>query len=219
MTNVETVYETSGRSQRQTESVEEAIGAHANLLSAQLRAMSEALFPPVSRKTLRRFTSGEVAKLLRISDSTLRKMTLAGEGPEREKLSFIRHQLNVAERVTLLGTQSQAEVLDQLRWADVLLLPSLSAGISNAVLEAMAAGLPVIATQCGGMAEVIDTGTEGFVVPIGDTVAMADRLAALGDDPDLRHRIGTAAAARAVAEFDIGRQIDVFARAYDALMT
>ena len=69
------------RSLRHTESVEEAIGAHANLLSSQLQAMSEALFPPVSRKTLRRFTSGEAARLMRISDSTLRKMTLAGEGP------------------------------------------------------------------------------------------------------------------------------------------
>jgi chromosome partitioning protein len=69
---------------RHTESVEEAIGAHANLLSSQLQAMAEALFPPVSQKTLRRFTSGEVARLLKISDSTLRKMTLAGEGPTPE---------------------------------------------------------------------------------------------------------------------------------------
>jgi chromosome partitioning protein len=66
---------------RKTESVEEAVGKHAELLSVQLQAMSEALFPPTAQKTLRRFTSGEVARLLRVSDSTLRKMTLAGEGP------------------------------------------------------------------------------------------------------------------------------------------
>jgi chromosome partitioning protein len=66
---------------RRTESVEEAVGKHANLLSSQLQAMTEALFPPSAQKTLRRFTSGEAARLLRISDSTLRKMTLAGEGP------------------------------------------------------------------------------------------------------------------------------------------
>jgi chromosome partitioning protein len=77
----EAVSESLQRSERRTESVEEAIGLHANLLSAQLQAMSEALFPPVSKKTLRRFTSGEAARLMGISDSTLRKMTLAGEGP------------------------------------------------------------------------------------------------------------------------------------------
>ena len=69
------------RAERRTESVEEAIGSHANVLSSQLQAMSEALFPPVSKKTLRRFTSGEAARLMSVSDSTLRKMTLAGEGP------------------------------------------------------------------------------------------------------------------------------------------
>ncbi|MDU0343785.1 plasmid partitioning protein RepA [Bosea rubneri] len=62
-------------------SVDETIGAQAELLSSQLQAMSEALFPPTSRKVLRRFTSGEAARLIGISDSTLRKMTLAGEGP------------------------------------------------------------------------------------------------------------------------------------------
>ena len=60
---------------------DETIGAHAELLSAQLQALSEAIFPPTSQKSLRRFTSGEAARLMRVSDSTLRKMTLAGEGP------------------------------------------------------------------------------------------------------------------------------------------
>ena len=70
-----------GRSARVTESVEEAIGGHADLLSSQLQEMTEALFPPSAAKELRKFTSGEAARLLGVSDSTLRKMTLAGEGP------------------------------------------------------------------------------------------------------------------------------------------
>lgn len=68
-------------------SVEDTIGAQADLLSSQLQAMSEALFPPTSRKVLRKFTSGEAARLISISDSTLRKMTLAGEGPQPELAS------------------------------------------------------------------------------------------------------------------------------------
>ena len=66
------------------ESVSAAIGEQAEALSSQLQSISDALFPPVSQKSLRKFTSGEAARLLRLSDSTLRKMSLAGEGPEPE---------------------------------------------------------------------------------------------------------------------------------------
>lgn len=81
MTNAMTVNTQQERSRGPTESVADSIGAHAELLSSQLQAMSAALFAPTSQKSLRRFTSGEAAKLLGVSDSTLRKMTLAGEGP------------------------------------------------------------------------------------------------------------------------------------------
>lgn len=86
-----------GRAQRQTESVEEAIGAHANLLSSQLQAMSEALFPPTAEKTLRRFSSGEAARLLKVSDSTLRKMTLAGDGPIPDTTAAGRRQYTLGQ--------------------------------------------------------------------------------------------------------------------------
>ncbi|WP_413712606.1 plasmid partitioning protein RepA [Rhizobium sp. Rhizsp82] len=68
-------------------SVDETIGEQADLLSSHLQSMSEALFPPTSQKILRKFTSGEAARLMGVSDSTLRKMTLAGEGPQPETTS------------------------------------------------------------------------------------------------------------------------------------
>lgn len=68
-------------------SVDETIGEQADLLSSQLQSMSEALFPPSSQKILRKFTSGEAGRLMGVSDSTLRKMTLAGEGPQPETTS------------------------------------------------------------------------------------------------------------------------------------
>ncbi|MFK4259219.1 plasmid partitioning protein RepA [Agrobacterium tumefaciens] len=74
-------------SRRDRPSVDVTIGDHAEQLSSQLQAMSEALFPPTSHKSLRKFTSGEAARLMNISDSTLRKMTLAGEGPQPELAS------------------------------------------------------------------------------------------------------------------------------------
>lgn len=78
-------------------SADETIGAQAELLSSQLQSMSEALFPPTSHKVLRKFTSGEAARLIGISDSTLRKMTLAGEGPQPETTSNGRRLYNLSE--------------------------------------------------------------------------------------------------------------------------
>jgi len=145
------------------------------------------------------------------------ELRIVGEGPEREKLTFVRHTLGLADRVTLLGSRSQAEVREQLAWADVLLLPSLSEGISNAVLEAMAAGRAVVTTDCGGMLEVVTDGRDGLVVGVADVEAMADRLALLADDPDLRARLGTAAAARAEVDLDLSRQVRLFLDAYRTL--
>ena len=78
-------------------SADETIGAQAELLSSQLQAMSETLFAPSSEKVLRRFTSGEAARLIGISDSTLRKMTLAGEGPQPETTSNGRRLYTLAD--------------------------------------------------------------------------------------------------------------------------
>jgi glycosyltransferase involved in cell wall biosynthesis len=142
---------------------------------------------------------------------------IAGEGPEREKLSFLVHQLGLGSTVKLLGLQTQPQVRDLLTWADVFLLPSLSEGISNAALEAMAAGLPVVSTDCGGMVEVIRDGIDGFVVPVGDSAAMADRLALLDSDPDRRVSIASAAAATADDRLDLSHQAQRFLQAYRLL--
>lgn len=76
--------------------VDDVIGEHADLLSSQLQSISEALFPPTASKALRRFTSGEAARLIGVSDSTLRKMTLAGEGPQPETTSNGRRLYSLA---------------------------------------------------------------------------------------------------------------------------
>jgi chromosome partitioning protein len=92
------------------------IGQHADLLVAQLQAMSEALFPPAARKTLRRFTSGEAARLMSISDSTLRKMTLAGEGPQPDLAANGRRLYTLGQineiRAMLAGSARGRDALD-----------------------------------------------------------------------------------------------------------
>ena len=143
---------------------------------------------------------------------------IAGEGSEREKLSFMIQDLGLDGSVHLAGVRSQDQVCDMLGWADALLLPSLSEGISNAVLEAMAAGLAVVTTDCGGMTEVVHQGVNGLVVDVGDIGAMAEHLAALSSDPDLRARLGVAAAETADESLDISHQVRRFTRAYAQIL-
>jgi len=97
-------------------SVDLTIGEHADLLSSHLQAMSDALFPPTAQKSLRKFTSGEAARLMNISDSTLRKMTLAGEGPQPELTSNGRRLYTLAQinelRVLLSSTVRGRESIE-----------------------------------------------------------------------------------------------------------
>lgn len=97
---------------QQNTDADETIGMHAELLSSQLQALSQAMFPPTSQKTLRRFTSGEAARLMKVSDSTLRKMTLAGEGPQPETTSNGRRlytlgQINEIRTLLASGTRGR----------------------------------------------------------------------------------------------------------------
>jgi len=141
---------------------------------------------------------------------------IVGEGAERDKLTFLIAELGLEARATLLGTRDQDQVRAELDRADVLLLPSLSEGISNAVLEAMAAGRPVVTTRCGGMDEVVDDGVDGILVDIGDHEAMAEQLVGLAGDPERHHRLGLAAADRADRDLDLSRQVRLFLEAYGA---
>ena len=139
---------------------------------------------------------------------------VAGEGPEREKLQFMIHELSLESVVDLVGSCEQPRIKELLGWADVLLLPSLSEGIANVALEAMAAGVPVVSTRCGGMAEVIEDGSTGMLVDVGDTVAMTDRIETIAKDPDLAAGLSLRAAAYADDNLDISGQIQRFVRAY-----
>ena len=96
-------------------SVDETIGEQADLLSSQLQSMSEALFPPSSQKILRKFTSGEAARLMSVSDSTLRKMTLAGEGPQPETTSngrrlYTLSDINQIRRLLAQSTRGRESI-------------------------------------------------------------------------------------------------------------
>ncbi len=139
------------------------------------------------------------------------RLDIIGEGPERQHLLFAIDDLDLSAHARLLGRRSPREVGDELAASDAFLHTSSSEGISNAVLEAMATGLPVISTDAGGMREAIDDGVDGFLVPVRDADAAAARLALLAADGGQRERLGTAARARILADFRLTDQVAAFA--------
>jgi sugar transferase (PEP-CTERM/EpsH1 system associated) len=135
-------------------------------------------------------------------------LLVVGEGAERDRLEGLR-----GPGVHLLG--GRVDVPRVLRAFDIFVLPSRNEGISNTILEAMATGLPVIASRVGGNPELVTEGETGSLFPAGDVGALADAILALLDDPDLRRTQGGAGRARAIERFSIASMV----RGYEAVWT
>lgn len=146
------------------------------------------------------------------------RFTIIGDGPERQRVLYTIQDLGLEKEVQLVGSVPPAHVRDLLQQADIFLLSSLSEDISNAVLEAMACGLPVVTTDCGGMREAVTDGIEGFTVPVRDPETMAAALAKLARDPELRSRMGRAARDRILKQFTLAQQTAAFIELYQSLM-
>jgi len=104
------------------------------------------------------------------------RLVIAGKGPLRQPLEAFATLLGIAGRVQFLGPQLAPQTAEQMRAADVLCMSSLNEGLPNVVIEAMASGLPVVATDVGGIHEVIDAPWKGRLVPSGDEEALAGAL-------------------------------------------
>lgn len=105
----------------------------------------------------------------------------------------------------LVGPIAGAALLERLARASIFVLPSHTEGQPIGILEAMAAGLPVVATRTGGIPDVVRDGVDGFVVPVASPGELADRLERLVRSPDLRERMGAAARVRAAERYDLSR--------------
>jgi glycosyltransferase involved in cell wall biosynthesis len=137
-----------------------------------------------------------------------------GDGPERGALGRLVSEVGISDRVRMTGSRSDVSVL--LAGMDIFLLASRWEGLPVAILEAMAAGLPVIATSVGGTPEIVVHGETGLLVPAGDSDALADAVSRLSRDPALRRRMGEAGRERVTTEFGIETQVrrleDLYAR-------
>lgn len=129
-------------------------------------------------------------------------LTLVGEGPERAQLEAMVQSADLGHRVHLPGALPHTTLAEYYRSASIFALPSDHEGCPNALLEAMAHGLPCVSTAPPGMDELIEDGVSGVLVPVRDTGAFIDALERLLDDAPLRGRLGAAARARMAAHFN-----------------
>lgn len=141
---------------------------------------------------------------------------LAGEGPERVRVESLIVSLGLGDSVSLLGERSDARSLMQA--ADLLVLPSREEGLSNVLLEAMAVGLPVIATAVGGSPELIEDRVTGRLLPSDDAAALARAIAELLGDADERARLAAAARVQAETRYTLGAMVESTEQVYERCM-
>lgn len=142
-------------------------------------------------------------------------LVLVGEGTEQQRLIVLAESLGIRDRVTFAGARK--DVPRVLASMDVFVLSSHSEGMSNAIIEAMAAGLPVIASDVGGNAECVADGTTGYIVPHEDVEALANRLNDLLADPGTAKAMGKAGRQRVAEVFDVQAMVGRTAELYNSL--
>lgn len=121
------------------------------------------------------------------------ELLIIGDGPEKERLTELIHELNLADQVFLQGRISPENIPAELAKADALVLTSKSEGRPNVILEAMAAGLPVVATRIDGVRELLIDGHTGMLFDSGSIDQLADRMRRLATDSALRLQLGASA--------------------------
>lgn len=144
------------------------------------------------------------------------QLDLVGDGPLREQLEGLVHRLDLTSRVNFLGFRR--DVPERIAEAQVFLLISKWEGFPRSILEAMRAGLPVIASDVGGVRESVVDGTTGFVIPRGDDARLREGLRRLITSSELRVRMGQAGRARYEEMFTFDRLVERTTQVYETVL-
>jgi glycosyltransferase involved in cell wall biosynthesis len=152
-----------------------------------------------------------IADLLKVASDGVH-LLIIGDGPQRDRLRRFRDQVEIRDKVHFLGHRN--DVADLIPHFDALLSTSAYEGQSNAILEAMAAGRPVVATDIPGTRDLVVDGQTGYLVPVGDRTTMAKHLHRLLGDADLARRLGDAGRQRVVDEFSVEKMVARYAALY-----
>jgi len=130
-------------------------------------------------------------------------LDIAGDGPDREMLEKKTKLLGLSDRVRFLGYQSQSQVRELLHLTDVFVLSSFAEGVPVVLMEAMAAGVPVVATCIAGIPELVQHEHSGLLVSPGDVDATSNSIRQLLEDADLRNKFAIAAREKIERDFNI----------------
>jgi len=154
--------------------------------------------------------------LARVLKRTKARLVMVGDGSERTNALHRARCLGVSENCVFVGKQPR--IVDYLCASDVLLLPSEQESFGLAALEAMAVEVPVVASNVGGLPEVVDDGETGFLSPVGDVDKMADDALRLLTDSSLRREMGKRARASAVSRYSTDRIIPQYISFYEQVL-
>jgi sugar transferase (PEP-CTERM/EpsH1 system associated) len=144
------------------------------------------------------------------------RLVIVGDGPMRSELAQLADELRIGERTWFAGDSPQVPEL--LKLLDVFVLPSLAEDISNTILEAMASGLPVVATRVGGNPELVRDGVNGRLIASGDASLLAGVLGDYVRSPALRAHHGAASRKLAVEDFSLRSMLDKYRAEYENLL-
>ncbi len=143
-------------------------------------------------------------------------LLIIGDGPHRARLETYRNQAEIADKVHFLGARN--DIADLLPHFDVIWSTSAYEGLSNVIMEAMAAARPVVATDIPGTNELISHGETGMLFPVGDRAAIAGCTKALLERPDAAKRLGETARERVLAEYGVEKMVARYADLYRHVM-
>ena len=143
-------------------------------------------------------------------------LILGGDGDEKGVQRLVTSH-SLEDRVDILGWVSGERQIAAFAHADIYALPSYNEGFPGSILEALAMGLPIVATPVGGVPELVVHGQNGFLVEPGNVTAIAHALEALAHDPDLRIKMGSISRRLATEKFDARAKLTELFRIYDEL--
>lgn len=140
------------------------------------------------------------------------KLMFAGDGPLAEELGSLVKKLKIEEKVIFLGHHNDVHKL--YKFMNVFVLSSLSEGMSNVILEAMASSVPVVATKVGSNPELIENGRNGFLVSVGDKIELARSIIGILSNPAEANKMGQAGFKRVQDSFTIDKMVNGYEKTY-----
>jgi N-acetyl-alpha-D-glucosaminyl L-malate synthase BshA len=153
---------------------------------------------------------------LRVSRTIPTRLMMVGDGPDRSRAEAFCRQHRISDHVYFLGNVPNLEEI--VAASDLFLLPSEAESFGMAALEAMSCEVPVIATNAGGLPEVVTNGVNGYLLPVGDVDGMSERALEILSDRDLQRRMGVAGRSAVMERFDEAQVVPVYREMYERVI-